>query len=134
MFGKIKEALSLDRWIENFEGYLDARIELAKYDVREALVGILIKTVFFAGTAFFGFLAMVCLNFGLAYLLNELLDNQFAGFFILAGFYLLLGTIIFLNRNNQSLLQSLDDAFRKALNQPKLPENRDSGESPEAKQ
>jgi hypothetical protein len=119
MFGRIKEALSLERWIENFEGYLDARIELAKYDIREALVGILIKVVFFGALAFFVFLAMVCLNFGLAFWLNGLLGNPYAGFFVLTGIYLLTGSLIFMNRNNQAVLNYFDGVFRVALNQPK---------------
>ena len=123
MFGKIKEALSLERWIENFEGYLDARIELAKYDIREALVGILIKVVFFGALGFFIFLAMVCLNFGLAFWLNGLLGNPYAGFFVLTGFYLFTGSLIFLSRKNQAVLNYFDDAFRVALNQPKKPDS-----------
>lgn len=117
MFGKIKEALSLERWIENFEGYLDARIELVKYDIREALVGILVKAVFIAGMAFFGLLALVCLNFGLAYWLNALLDSSFAGFLLLGAFYLLLTLIIYLGKRSPAVQEKTESAFRNALGQ-----------------
>lgn len=123
MFGKIKEALSLERWVENFEGYLDARIELAKYDAREAMVGIFTKAVFIAGIGFFSFLALVCLNFGIAYWLNGVIGNPFAGFFILALFYLLAGALLLLLRKNTAVLDYLDKLFRSALNQPRLPED-----------
>lgn len=126
MFGKIKEALSPERWIENFEGYLDARIELAKYDAREALVGMLVKAVFVAGMAFFGFLALVCLNFGLAYWINGLLESSFAGFLLLCSIYLLLSAFLYLLRKNPSLMQSIEDSFRKSLRQPKMKAENDS--------
>jgi|GEM_PF-2391116 hypothetical protein len=122
MFGKIKEALSLERWIENFEGYLDARIELAKYDIREAMVGILVKAVFVAGMAFFGFLALVCLNFGLAFWMNTLLESSFAGFLLLGAFYLLLTLAIYLGKESPAMQEKAEAAFRKALDQPKLEE------------
>ena len=126
MFGKIKEALSLERWIENFEGYLDARIELAKYDIREAMVGILVKAVFVAGMAFFGLLALVCLNFGLAYWLNTLLESSFAGFLLLGGFYLLLTLIIYLGKESPAMQEKAEAAFRNALDQPKKEEQKEN--------
>jgi len=126
MFGKIKEALSLERWIENFEGYLDARIELAKYDIREAMVRLLVKAIFVAGMAFFGFLALVCLNFGLAYWLNALLESSFAGFLLLGGFYALLTLIIYLGKKSPAIQEKAEAAFRRALDQPKLGEQKEN--------
>ena len=129
MFGKIKEALSLERWIENFEGYLDARIELAKFDIREALVGIMAKAVFIAGMAFFGLLALVCLNFGLAYWLNTLLNSSFAGFLLLGAFYLLLTLVIYLGKENPAMQDKAEAAFRKALDQPKVDDKKEQDSS-----
>jgi hypothetical protein len=90
MFGKIKDMFSLDRWIENFEGFLEAKIDLVKYDIKELLVNVLTKSIFFLGMAVFGLAGLVCLNFGLAYLLNYFIGNDFAGFFILTGIYFLI--------------------------------------------
>lgn len=126
MFGKIKEALSLERWIENFEGYLDARMELAKYDIREALVGLLVKAVFIAGMAFFGLLALVCLNFGLAFWLNTLLESSFAGFLLLGAFYLLLTLVIYLGKESPAMQEKAEAAFRNALDQPKKEEQKEN--------
>jgi len=122
MFGKIKEAFSLERWVENFEGYLDARIELAKYDVKEALVGILAKSFFIIGFAFFTLLALVCLNFGIAYLLNEAFGNHYAGFLLLSGIYFLIGLIFIVGRKNKTMHENLDNKLREVLKQPKREE------------
>lgn len=126
MFEKLKNVLNLERWIENFEGYLDARIELMKYDVKETLVEVLTKSVFVLGMAVFGLAALVCLNFGLAHLLNALLGNEWAGFLILAGFYFLLTLGFYLSRDNASLNEKMEARFREALKQPRAdstPEN-----------
>lgn len=122
MFGKIKEAFSLERWVENFEGYLDARIELAKYDVKEALVGILAKSFFIIGFAFFTLLALICLNFGIAYLLNAAFGNHYAGFMVLSGIYFLIGLIFILGRKNKTMHEKLDNSLREILQQPKKEE------------
>jgi hypothetical protein len=119
MFGKIKEALSLEKWVENFEGYLDARIELAKYDAREAMVEILTKGIIGFSLAILGLLVLICLNFAIGYWLSSLLANTYGGFVILTGFYLLLFILLLLNRNNQGLLRGMEEKLREALNQPK---------------
>lgn len=119
MFGKIKEVLSLDRWIENFEGYLDARIELAKYDIKEALIEVLIKSVAIFIAGIFGFCGLICLNFALGYLLNYLIGFPFAGFFILTIFYGLSAWFIYSNRDNKAWREKLENNFRQSLKQPK---------------
>jgi hypothetical protein len=119
MFGKIREAFSLEKWVENFEGYLDARIELAKYDARETMVEILTKGIIGFSLAILGLIVLVCLNFAIGYWLSSLLANTYSGFVILTGFYLFLFILLFLNKNNQGLLRGLEGKLRTALNQPK---------------
>ena len=111
--------LSLDRWIENFEGYLDARIELVKYDLKELMVNVLTKSIIFFGMAVFALAGLVCLNFGLAHLLNHLIGNPFAGFFILTGFYFLVTLVFYLNRENQSIKDKIELSLRESMNHPK---------------
>lgn len=122
MFDKIKGMLSLERWIENFEGYLDARIELVKYDIREAMVGLLTKSVFLLGMLFFGTAALFCLNFGLAYLIGFWLGEVYAGFLILALFYGLVTLWFFFMKDNEKLNSRMEARIREAMNQPKAEE------------
>jgi hypothetical protein len=119
MFGKIKDVLSLDKLIENFEGYLDARIELVKYDLKELMVSILTRSLIFLAMAVFGLAGLLCLNFALANLLNYLFENQFAGYFILSGIYFLITLVFYLNRENQSLKDKIELSLRQSMNQPK---------------
>lgn len=131
MFGKIREAFNLEKWVENFEGYLDARIELAKYDAREAAVKILTKGLFFAALFLFGLCSLLCLNFGLGYWLSSVLGNTFGGFFILAGFYLLLFTLVYLKKSDDQLLARVEESIRAAINQPEKTEENPHPDNPE---
>jgi hypothetical protein len=120
MFGKIREALSLEKWVENFEGYLDARIELAKFDIREAAIDFFTRGAIYASLAFLGLVCLLCLNFAIGYWLSSLFENSFSGFFLLTAFYLLLFLIIFFNRNNPELRNRIEESLRRGMNQPRI--------------
>lgn len=115
--------LSLERWIENFEGYLDARIELVKYDLREWMVGVLTKSIFLVGMLIFGMAALFCLNFGLAYLIGFWLGAVYAGFLILAAFYGLITLWFFLKKDDEKLNARMEARIREAMQQPKAEES-----------
>lgn len=115
MFGKIKEMLSLEKWIENFEGYMDARIELIKFDIREAAIKWLSKSIMVIGMIFFGFSALVLLNFGIAGVINQIWDSQFLGFFVLSGFYFVIALIFYFLRNNSKWIQKLETDIRASM-------------------
>lgn len=129
MFDKLKNMLSLDQWIKNFEGYLDARIDLVKFDVKELLVSVLTKAISLVAVAIFGLAGLVCFNFGIAYLLSDLLGNQYAGFLILAGFYFLIALILYWTRNNEGISRKLELVFRDILKQP-VPEIKSDEDGP----
>ena len=121
--------LSLDQWVKNFEGYLEARIELVKFDVKELLVEVLGKVVIFAAIGIFALSALICLNFGLAHLVSDLVGNQYAGFLILAGFYFLIALLFFWLRNDSGINKKLELLFRDVLKQP-IPEIKSDEDEP----
>jgi len=123
MFGKIKDMFSIDRWIENFEGFLEAKIDLVKYDVKELLVKVLTKSIFFLGMAVFGLAGLFCLNIGLANLINHYLGNEFGGFFILTGIYFLITLVFYLNRDNQSIKEKIELSIRSSMQHQKQEPN-----------
>jgi len=118
MFGKIKNMFSLDKWIENFEGYLEAKIDLIKFDIKEQLVKVLTLGVSFAGIIFFGLTCFVLLNFGVAGLINAYMESRFWGYFILAGFYLLVSLVFYIALKNKSWHAGIETAIRTAIDQP----------------
>lgn len=81
--------------IDKVKEYVSLRIELAKLSaiekgsklfaniVTDSIIGILLVLTF------------VFASFGLCFYLSEVIGNTYVGFFIVAGFYLLIGLIIY---------------------------------------
>lgn len=83
---------------EKFKGITKAHYEYYKAATYEQFV-VVISAVTILSILFFLFgLFLVFLTFGLAFLIGSLLGNYAFGFLILAGFYMLLGFIIYLKR------------------------------------
>lgn len=115
MFGKIKEMLSLEKWMDNFEGYLEAKIELVKYDIREGIIKFISKSLVHIVFIFFGFAAFVLLNFGFAGIINQYMESQFIGYMILSGFYFGISGIFFLFRNDKNFQDKIEAKIRESM-------------------
>lgn len=109
-FGKLKQAIS---------DYIRAKIEILKLDIAEHLANILAQVI-----AYFIILIMLSLvlafsSMGVAFLLNDLMDSNYLGFMIVAGFYLLILLIVL------ALLKSgkLKAFFEKKLVAENQPQN-----------
>ena len=84
---KIFKLLHLDNLIENVSGYMEARLDLYKIEIREDLAKVLARSVIYVGIAGFGFLVLMFLSIGLAHFLNRYFAETYAGFWIVAGIY-----------------------------------------------
>ena len=83
---------------EKFKGITKANIEYYKAATYEQIV-IVISGLTILSTLFFLFgLFLVFLTFGIAFYIGNLLGNYAWGFLILAGFYMLLGILIYIKR------------------------------------
>ena len=84
------EALFVDA-----SGYLETRIDLIKLkaiDKSSSFLSTLV-TMIVLGTV--GLIFIILLNIGLALYIGSLVGNAYCGFFIVAGFYLITGLVIF---------------------------------------
>lgn len=115
MFGKFKDMLSLEKWVGNFEGYIEARIELVKFDLREGTIKLISKSLVHLVFIFFGFSAFVLLNFGLAGLMNQYFQTQFLGYLILSGLYFLVSGVFFFFRNNENFQSKIETKIRESM-------------------
>lgn len=83
---------------ERFKGITKAHYEYYKAATYEQFV-IVVSALTIISILFFLFgLFLVFLTFGLAFLIGSLLGNYAFGFFILAGFYMLLGLLLYFKR------------------------------------
>lgn len=79
--------LKLENLVDNISGYIEARIELIKIEIREDIARFLARAMLLMITLFLGLLVLLFCSIGLAHFLNSVLDHKTAGFWIVAGIY-----------------------------------------------
>ena len=91
----------VDGIIENLSGYIEARMELLKLEIKDDVAKGLSKAVVFVVLLMAFGLFVFFISMALAYKLGEYVTT-FGGFAIVAGFYLLIGVVLILNREKIS--------------------------------
>lgn len=104
----ILKFLKLDSLIENLTGYVETRIELTKMEIKEDLAKGLSKVALFLLLGAVLSLFVVLISIAVAHLIAKSL-GPFGGFAVVAGFYLLLGLLIFAFR------RPIIEAFQEQL-------------------
>jgi ABC-type phosphate/phosphonate transport system permease subunit len=84
---KILKLLRLDTLIDNLSGFVEARLELFKLEIREDIAKVLSRTLIYLGIAMLGLLFLVFFSVGLAHFLNRSFADAFAGYWIVSGIY-----------------------------------------------
>jgi uncharacterized membrane protein YqjE len=79
--------LRLDNLVNNATGYLDARVELLKIEIREEVAHVLAKGIIVVIVALLSLLFLLFLSVGLAHFLNSYLRGAHIGYWIVAGMY-----------------------------------------------
>ncbi|MBS1951964.1 MAG: hypothetical protein OJF59_001097 [Cytophagales bacterium] len=79
--------LRLDGLINNLSGYVEARIELIKLEVREEVTKIVSRGLMLVIVFFLGLLFLVFLSFGLANYFNKYFNDSYSGYWIIATVY-----------------------------------------------
>ena len=90
----ILKFLKLDSLIENLTGYVESRIELTKMEIREEIAKGLSKVALFMLMGAVFTLFVILISVAVAHLIAKSV-GAFGGFAIVAGFYLLLGLLLF---------------------------------------
>ncbi len=90
--------LKLDSLIENVTGYVEARIELTKIELKEDVAKTLSKVLLFMLMGAVFTLFIVLISVAVAHLLAQSV-GAFGGFAIVAGFYLLISLLVFVFRD-----------------------------------
>ncbi|MBC7923762.1 MAG: phage holin family protein [Ferruginibacter sp.] len=88
---------------DNLRKYVEARIDLFKFETKESITEGIIATVRIVALLIFALFFFIFLSLALALLFNEWLDSSFAGFFVMAGFFLVMLLIAFALRDNATV-------------------------------
>ena len=83
-----------DSLIGNLTGYLDTRIDLVRLEIQQKVSTIFVGTIHGVVLALLGLLFVIFLSIFAGLGLNTVLDSNFWGFGIVAGFYLLLLVLV----------------------------------------
>lgn len=102
----------LDGLVNTLTGYVETRIELLKYEIKEDMAKAIARLSLVLLTAMFFTFFMLFISVSVAIKIGETLGT-FAGFGIVAGFYLLLMLIIILFRN--SISKSLEEKIKEHI-------------------
>ncbi|HTN08760.1 phage holin family protein [Agriterribacter sp.] len=98
----MKETISenITTLVDDAGRYIEAKTELWKLKAvdktTEIATALILKLLFIL----IGFIAVIALNTGIALLIGKWLGEAYYGFFIVAGFYLLLGLVVYAARDS----------------------------------
>jgi uncharacterized membrane protein YqjE len=110
----ILKFLKMDSLIENITGYVEARIELMKIEIKEEVAKGLAKSLVIVVMIAVLTLFVLLISMAVAYKMGESIGT-FGGFAIVAGFYLFIGLLLYLFRNpiTDRLEKKLEEKMKK---------------------
>lgn len=103
--------LKIDNIIENLTGLIEARLELAKIELKEELAKIGARVIAGVVFAFLAVMIIIFLSIWIATLLNTLIGSMWAGYAIVTGFYFLILILLIAFRAPQLLQEKIEDAL-----------------------
>jgi uncharacterized membrane protein YqjE len=106
----------VDSMIENLTGYVETRVELLKIEAKEEVSKQLSNAIVYGSIGFLFALVLLFLSVAIALTIGEHLGN-FAGFAIVAGFYLIVGLALLLNR--EKLIKAIEKNIALKLKKKK---------------
>lgn len=116
----LKEGLSrflkLDSLMESLTGFVEARLELVKYELKEDASKILSKAAVYGMVLMVATFVLLFISLAVALQLSVSL-GYFGGFAVVASVYLLGGAVLYLSR--EKLINGLERRIRKAMVQKK---------------
>ena len=89
---------NVEKLVSSVSDIAETKIALIKLKAAGKISTSLSTLVFFLIIGLFGSLALTIMSFGFAYFIGSELNNISYGFFIIGGFYVLTGLLVFINR------------------------------------
>lgn len=112
----------LDSLLDNLTGYLEARIDLAKVELKEQLHLALRRVIVGAVLLIFSTLSLIFISTGLALLLGQWLGAAWLGFVIIALVYLALGVGFYFLKENRAFNRAIARLVQNVTTTPDIEE------------
>jgi len=103
--------LKIDSIIENLTGLIDARLALAKLEIKEEVAKIGARIIAGVVISFLAVLIIIFFNFSAATFINSMLDSRWAGYAIVTGFYLIILVLLVVFKVHIALQKRIEDAL-----------------------
>lgn len=105
---KLFKFLKIDAIIENLTGLIEARLELAKIEIKEEVAKTGARIITGIVLAFLAVMIVIFLSMSLATWFNYLLDSVYLGYVIVTGFYLLVLVLLIVFKVHVWLQQKIE--------------------------
>ena len=113
----ILKFLRLDGLVNHLTGYVEARIELMKAEVREDVARTVARAVVTFSMMLIGFLVLLFFSIGLAHFMAAYLQSAHLGYWSVAGLYAFVFLLLFLFR--KPIYASFEERLTEAIKRKK---------------
>lgn len=113
----ILKFLKLDSLIGHVTGYVEARIELMKVEIREDIAKSMARAIVLLTLILVSFLFLLFLSIGLAHFITSYVHSAYLGYWSVAGLYGILFLLLFLFRKN--IYAAFESKFAEAIKRKK---------------
>jgi hypothetical protein len=107
------EVNKIEKLISNVIECAETRFDIVAIDVQDKVSDILASIASIAVLGVMAIFAVLLMSIGAAMYLSHYFDSDFAGFFCVSAFYLLVGFILFLKRREWIMLPIINALLRK---------------------
>ena len=107
----ILKFLKLDNFVHNLTGYVEARLDLLKTEIKEDIAKALSRAMVTVALFLMGFLFLIFFSIGLAHFINRYFEETFSGFWAVAGIYGVAFLLVLVFRRN--ILTSFEHHFKE---------------------
>ncbi len=101
--------------IDRVKGYAETRIDLLRLKAIDKSTSFLSLLISMIVVILVGFIAFLVLSIGIALLLGDLLGKSYYGFFIVAGFYLITGLVLYLFKDKVLKVPMANSMIKKLM-------------------
>jgi hypothetical protein len=96
----MEERSRLETFVEHAKDYAELRLELTKLEASAKISNVVSSVASVVVTGVLGLFTLLFVSIGVAWWIGQVNDNPSMGFFIVAGFYALLGVVFYLMRES----------------------------------
>ncbi len=79
--------LRIDNLIDNLVGYVEARVDLLKIEIKEDIAKVLARALMACAILFLALLFLLFFSVGLAHYINTFFESPYSGYWIVSGIY-----------------------------------------------